>query len=782
MRVLITLILTLLTTIALTQPKSKYAKKALKLVQAGEYNDAIDYYLKIDSLSKKKINPEIQYQIGYCYFHTNAEKEKSETYFKEYLNNSDSIHQAYYYLARIQHLQYKFDDAISNYKKFLNKTISNPYLTAELKDELILSVKREIEHCKYGKVAIKNPRNVVIDNLGDSINTEYPEYATVISDNEKHLIFTSKRPDSNGKKKTEDGQYYEDIYHANLLKGSLFDEHIFENSNGVNSFSLLTNFEYSKAKKINGQINSETHDGSIQLARDNRTLFFYRNNDVWKADIMDSTAAPRHVGSYVNSEHFEPSIFFSYNGKRLFVVSDRAGGFGGLDIYMAYLQPGGTWSKLQNLGKNVNTEYDEDAPYLDPNDSTFYFASKGHTSMGAYDIFKTTLRDTGAERTSDAINLGAPINTPADDIYFIMTPKYNRAYYASEHLDGKGSMDLYRITFADERNPLAELAGYVWEGDKKKPIESKITLTSLDSSYNMSQTSDKTTGKYLMLLGHGKTYKMQVETPGFIPYEKIIHIPEQKEYFQLYQEIHHVYLKDKFGKVIGQKITVFNSFNNTDKTISDTLTTLYDKMTLEHIKELQDKGELVNASINTDVKFYMSEDSLGNLMGKDTSLAFDYSSNTDVSYLNKETNEYEKGEHDNDKNVVLNDPKSLNKLRLGTLNRDIVLYFEYNDHSIQEDYKKELKAFLDYMNRYPDKSFEIVGHTDAIGSDKYNMKLSFERSLEVYMYLVDNGIKSERIKISAKGENEPAAKNYTTDGKEYEKGMRLNRRVQFKEI
>ena len=169
---------------------------------------------------------------------------------------------------------------------------------------------------------------------------------------------------------------------------------------------------------------------------------------------------------HVNSDYHEPSIFFSYDGKKLFVVSDRPGGYGGLDIYVSENIGEDQWSEPKNLGPEINTEFDEDAPYLDPDEKTLYFASKGHSSMGDFDIFRSVLEDT---TWSDPANLGFPVNTPADDIYFTMTHRYNRGYYASADLNGKGDMDLYRITFSDERDPVAELIGLV---KKRRQIDS----------------------------------------------------------------------------------------------------------------------------------------------------------------------------------------------------------------------------------------------------------------------------------------------------------------------
>ena len=168
--------------------------------------------------------------------------------------------------------------------------------------------------------------------------------------------------------------------------------------------------------------------------------------------------------------------------------------------------------------------------------------------------------------------MGAPINSAEDDIFYMMTPRYNRAYYSSAKPGGFGGMDIYRLTFANERNQLAEVKGLVLEGEKLVPAFSKITI--LDNEYNTeisTHYSDSISGDYLLLLGHGKTYTMRVQTQGFVPYLKQFKIPSQVYYYQFYQEVHHVHIKDKAGNIIGQKVTMHNAMFDIDKLVSPLL-------------------------------------------------------------------------------------------------------------------------------------------------------------------------------------------------------------------
>ena len=519
-------------------------------------------YLEKDDLNQN--DPLYDYYIGMGLFYTPSRKSESLPYLLRYAKSNDSTQIAflghehiYYLLAKMYHLTYQFTEAQNMYKQFIRATEQIKELPADIKSEIIADAYRQIACCEFGRIHIKNPRNVLIESLGDSINTKYPEYAAVVSQNESELIFTSRRPDTRGGKwAKEGGGYYEDIYTARLVKGSLNESaNLLADSTRGQFFHLATDFEYRDFKRMNDEINSKDHDGSIQLDQDDKNLYFYRDSDIWKINIKDSTSVAEKLGVHVNSDQYEPSIFISYDGNKLFIVSDRTGGYGGLDIYLSEKIGENSWSEPKNLGPNVNSQYDEDAPYFDPDETTLYFSSRGHSSMGEYDIFRTTLEDT---TWTVPVNLGFPVNTPADDIYFTMTERYNRGYYASSDLGGKGGMDLYRITFTDERDPVAELFGFV-KDEKGKALEALITL-STDEGEIITKSTDPTDGGYFLVLGHGKKYHMKIETKGFAPVGLDFNVPEQKQYIQFYQEVHLKHIKDKVGEVIGQEVTLYNAF------------------------------------------------------------------------------------------------------------------------------------------------------------------------------------------------------------------------------
>lgn len=623
--------------------QSKMQIKGEQFLKKEKYTEAIEYFSTVDSLTRAQ-DPLYNYYYGMAYYYSPDKKELAIPYLEKYLSQSDSnqisyySHQhVYYVLGKTYHLTYDFEKAKGYYGVYISHIQASISISAEEKATIIASTKREIEQCKFGQIAVNNPRNVVIENLGDTINSIYPEYASVVSQDEKILIFTSRRPDTQGGKKIPNEGFMEDIYRAQMSKGSLYEPRA-QNPDSTKGyyFSLVTDFEYDNFKNLGSKINSKGHDGSIQLGVKDSLLYFYRDSDIWSINMYDTLVEkPSKMGMYVNSEEHEPSLFFSYDGKKLLIVSDRPGGYGGLDIYISENQGGSNWSEPVNLGPNINTEYDEDAPYLDPDGKTLYFSSMGNSSIGEYDIFRSRLSDT---TWSSPVNMGYPINTTSDDIYFTMTSRYNRGYYSSGRLEGKGDMDLYRITFSDERDPIAELVGFVKKGDKLTAAQSIITMRAIAGEEEISQETDSIVGDYFLLLGHGKKYEMLVETEGFAPYKRVIEIPEQREYFQLYQEVHHVYLYDSDGNIIGQKITLINAIGGVDST-----STYYDEETLAKFELLKNKlGYDFDVNALTDVKFYMSMDSLLLLMEEDSIMDFNFSDSTNVAFLvNNDSSKYD---------------------------------------------------------------------------------------------------------------------------------------------
>jgi outer membrane protein OmpA-like peptidoglycan-associated protein len=772
------------------------SRKASKFFNKGEFEKALVEYNKLDSTS---ININDNFKIGVAYFLSNNNQVAGLPYMNKYIILTDSvITVAYFYLGSLYHKNYEFDKSIEQLDNFLKK-LEGEYSNGTVDSETYKQFKDEAEtiisNCNYAKTMVKSPRKVLTENLGDTINSKYQEYAPAISLDERTLAYTSRRPTKENEKVSDDGDYYEDIYISHLIKGSLFDakEQDLDSTSGF--FSLLTDFEYSKPIHLPLMINSETHDASIQLSNDGTKLYFYRNSDVWTTTRTDSSWSEPIKMKVINTKFFEPSVFITLDEQTMFITSEKDGGFGKMDIYVSEKDSLGNWSEMKNLGSKINTTADEDISYVSPEKNIIYFSSKGHSSMGGYDVFKSIKKE---GEWSSPINMGSPVNTPYNDAFFVMTPKYNRGYYASERPEGKGGMDLYRLTFTDERNPLAELSGLVLRGDSLVPAKSKITMIEKESLVSTMQNSKDEKGDYLLLVEHGKTYEMLVETEGFAPYKKTFVIPSQLDYYQLYQEIHHVYLRDSEGNIVGQQIITYNAFYDIENaTKNDTMSSYFSKSKYsEHIRA----KENVDIEKFVDVKFYMTEDSLKNLLERDATLSFIFSDLTEVSYMYKTDdnfrfalNNYVEGKtidksYLKKNSFLVNDMENVAELTTAIndtnnlSDKNLTILFDFNTHDLSISSKRELDIVAEYMLENLDIKFVINGHTDSKGSDSYNMKLSKNRVEKSQKYLLSKGVNNKRLKTKAYGESKPIAPNVNLDGSDNLEGRTLNRRVVFELI
>ena len=175
--------------------------------------------------------------------------------------------------------------------------------------------------------------------------------------------------------------------------------------------------------------------------------------------------------------------------------------FGERDLYVTKKTASGDWGEPVNLGPKINTPYNDDAPFLHADGKTLFFSSEGHNSMGGYDIFYTTITDVGF---TDPVNLGYPVNTTEDDIYYVISADGERGYYASNRKGGFGQQDIYVASpgFRGEKPVLALVVGYVKKDDK--PVDATITVSDSATGENKGTFhSNSATGKYIIALTPG---------------------------------------------------------------------------------------------------------------------------------------------------------------------------------------------------------------------------------------------------------------------------------------
>ena len=462
----------------------QYFEQGLYLLLEDNYELAKDNFeaaYKIDSSSAN-----VNYQMGICYLNSARKKSIAENYFAKAIKNISRTYNAdspdektapplaHLYYGKALHINYKFDEAITQYDEFAR------YTDSKSKDWKAM-IAREKATTLLAKEAVAAPLNLKIENLGDSINSQYPEYSPVLSADERTIIYTTRRPNSTGGLIGTDGQYYEDIvisYKDDLGR-------------------------WSKPVSLSSNVNTPGHEASINLSPDGQTLIVYKgeggNGNIYYTtyDGKDWTTL-KDFGSDINTKYFESHACLNADGTVLFFSSDRPRGFGGRDIYRCVKLPNGNWSKALNMGATVNTPNDEDGAFLHPDGQTFFFASKGAKSIGGYDIFFATLvNDDDGVKLIDITNMGFPINTTDDDVFYVTSPDGKRGYYTSAKEGGFGEKDIYRLSIADTKeNNLALFKGQIIPADGE-PLPTGLNVIVKEKE------SGKVVGTYLPKLANG---------------------------------------------------------------------------------------------------------------------------------------------------------------------------------------------------------------------------------------------------------------------------------------
>ncbi len=396
----------------------KIFTKAEEYFVNENYPAGLILYLRLDSIQKANAN--INFKIGMCYLNSATYKTKSIPYFEEAVKSTsakfkelsiketNSPLSTYFYLAKAYQLNYEFDKAITMYEKY--KTILG---TDKKNASEVEEMNHYIETCNNGKELIKKPVNIVVTNLGEGVNTKYPEYSPVVSLDEETLIFTSRRNGGTSDYLLPDGQYLEDIYISNYVDG-----------------------KWGKATLISPNINSMDCEASINLSSDGTNLLVYKDDNgdgnIYESELKGNNwGTLKYEMSPINSAAWETHACYSSDNRVLYFVSDRTGGFGGRDIYKCLRLPNGKWGPAQNLGEKINTKYDEDGVFIAPDGKQIFFSSKGHNSMGGFDIFTSLINDENGF-WSEPVNYGYPVNTTDDDVFLITSPDGRRAFFSSD--------------------------------------------------------------------------------------------------------------------------------------------------------------------------------------------------------------------------------------------------------------------------------------------------------------------------------------------------------------
>jgi outer membrane protein OmpA-like peptidoglycan-associated protein len=517
------------------QKAEKYIQRGMELMSMEDYNNALAEFEA--AMQANPFSAEAYLQGAYCAYRLRQNRKAREYFQKaEQMQVNFSLRYVVAYADVLQRL-----GEPAKARPLVERALAQ----AKPSDPMYARLQMTLQQLKNAEKYMAEPLKIEIRNLGAQINSPYPDFAPVISADESILYFTSRRPGSTGGKVAPDGLYYEDIY-------------VSENKNG----------QWAPARNVGAPLNSPTHDACIALSADGQTLFLFNSEnggDIFQSRLKGTRwLPPKNLGSPINSKYWEPSVCLSADERTLFFVSDRPGGMGGRDIYMCRRLPNGKWSNPINLGPPVNTPYDEDGPFFHPDGKTLFYSSNGPNSIGGFDIFRTELRPDST--WAPPVNLGYPINTPGDDIYFVLSASGLHGYYASERDDSYGEKDLYLVDFStlqvasapptetkkEEdlqvssepsaapvfRPNLTLVTGIIYDNETQSPLEATIVVIDNVRAETLAVlTSNAATGKYLISLPAGKNYGIAVTAPGYAFHSENFIVEESMGYREVRKDI-----------------------------------------------------------------------------------------------------------------------------------------------------------------------------------------------------------------------------------------------------
>ena len=408
---------------------------------------------------------------------------------------------------------------------------------------------------------------------------------------------------------------------------------------------------WSSPESISSRINSPYNEGTCSVTADGNFLIFTSCDapdtlgscDLYSTEKVDGEwQVPRNMGPKVNSTSWDSQPSLSADGRLLFFSSDRRGGIGGNDLWYAKRKADGSWSEAVNLGAPINTAKDEISPFLFFNNETLFFASDGHMGFGGMDIFLARVKNGEFQKPE---NLGLPINDPSDQVALFITAQKDYAYFTelTSETNANDRSLLYRFKFPSEiylGEDLLVTEGKVLNSKTGEPIDATLSLVSLTNDSTLYQfNSDSKTGDFMMLYPGNAISGLYVEKKGYLP--KIYNVDRDK---------------------------------------------------IKNAKDL--KVELTPVAPGEEFVF---------------------------------------------ENV----------------------FFQFDKYTLENESLSSLKRLTKFLIENPNINILISGHTDNVGGSGYNKQLSLQRAKSVQDYLVNQGLHPSRILTEGKGETLPMVPNTT---------------------
>jgi hypothetical protein len=485
------------------QSSRKIIREANQLMEVGLYQDAIEI---LDPLVKEN-HAEATLLSGFSRM-SNEDKldqaidllsKAAELYPLKKNSNNETL-EAHFYLGQAYRLNGQAKKACEKFRKVKAHT-NNP--------EFIANIDQEIKYCENFIALRENPVDREIEHMGKIINSPYEDHSPIVLYDESTIYFTSTRPID-----TLETQYQD-------------FENIF--------VSHWRNHQWTEPKVLEIPGYREAHRATVGLTPDGQGLIFFQNDGYQGAlyityRTFDGWTMPEQLPPPINSGFNETHASFTPDGNTIFFSSERPGGLGGKDIYYSNKLPDGTWGKPLNAGKKINTALDEEGPFIHPDGKTLFFSSSSHNSMGGYDIFKSTR--SGNDEWSEPENIGYPINTPTDDLFYLPVPNGQRVYYASQQSGGLGQSDLFVLHFPPSDNrSMAVVSSHIFNSNNQPAENAVISVNNLTTNQTEGTfRPNPQTGKFVAIIPTAQEYELVIESEGHQQYSKTFDLETNDDY------------------------------------------------------------------------------------------------------------------------------------------------------------------------------------------------------------------------------------------------------------
>jgi outer membrane protein OmpA-like peptidoglycan-associated protein len=478
----------------------------------------------------------------------------------------------------------------------------------------------------------------------------------------------------------------------------------------------------------------------------------------------DGWSKPSLISPTINSKFLESTASITPDGKSIYFASNRSGGKGGMDIWKTELKADGSWSTPVNLGPEINTKDNEDAPFIHPDQKTLFFTSDGHRTMGGRDIFQSKFVN---GKWTKPENMGYPVNTTANDNYFTLIANGTRGYFSSDRKGGQGAQDIYFLDMPPNAagTALTMIKGRILDMETGKPIPTKMYVVDNESKKKVEfvYSPDPETGDYLIILPPAKNYDIIIESEGFLPYTLNVNVPNQTYFYELFQQIKLKVIK-QFDVVVGQEVQVKNAFYDTEQDVKTELRKTHEAKLVQsgNVDVYDMMLDLIAANDTTGIHYLVE---LIEHSDPIDGVNFDEKQNSKIevgmrTYYYDESDESKFEQKIVDGKTILSLPtmvvaeeiKKHKEQPVAVVQHDPIvlsksakIFFDAGKSDLKPQYNAALDDLMKPLNQYPGLSVEISGFASAEGTEELNRELSNKRAITVLEYLNHRGIVRRRI-------------------------------------